>query len=76
MGQLLAPMRRRVLSRMLRVRGLVHTKVDEEESFSWLAKHSGMDPERLRYVMSAKNIKDGAQLTRLVRDLQNLETTL
>jgi hypothetical protein len=74
--QLLAPMRRRVLSRVVRVRGLVHTKVDEEESFDWLAKHSGMDPERLSYVMNAKNIKDGAQLTRLVRDLQNLETTL
>lgn len=73
---LLAPMRRRVLRHVARMRGLAHAAPDENESIEWLLQYSEMNPERLRFAMHAKNIKDGAQLTRLIRDLQTLEKTL
>ncbi len=72
-GELLAPLRRRVLHAFSRALGL-RPDTPPEEVARRIAERTGLEEKRVRFALTAVNIRDATQLTQTVRDLQKLHS--
>lgn len=71
--ELLSPLRRRVTHAFSRALGL-HADTPPEEIARRIAERTGMAEARVRFALTASNIRDAAVLTQTVRDLQQLHS--